>query len=65
MDRGAWRATVHGVAKEADMTSHIYLYICEVMSLVIREMHIRATVSYHFISLRMTLNKRLTIPGIE
>ena len=23
MDRGAWRATVHGIAKESDMTQHI------------------------------------------
>ena len=22
MDRGAWQATVHGVAKESDMTGH-------------------------------------------
>ena len=25
MDRGAWRATVHGVAKESDMTERITL----------------------------------------
>ena len=24
MDRGAWRATIHGVAKEADMTEVIF-----------------------------------------
>ena len=23
MDRGAWQATVHGLAKESDMTEHI------------------------------------------
>ena len=26
MDRGAWQATVHGVAKESDMTGHTYTH---------------------------------------
>ena len=29
MDRGAWRATVDGVAKELDTTEHIYTYILQ------------------------------------
>ena len=28
MDRGAWWATVHGVAKEWDMTEHIHTHTC-------------------------------------
>ena len=27
MDRGAWQATVHGVAKESDTTGHTYTHI--------------------------------------
>ena len=26
MDRGAWRATVHGVTKESDTTEHIQIH---------------------------------------
>ena len=27
MDRGAWRVTVYGVAKESDMTEHVHAYM--------------------------------------
>ena len=48
MDRGAWRATVHGVAKESDMTqatehasmhSHTHTYICILKVLLFLKMY--------------------------
>ena len=29
-DRGAWRTTVHGVAKESDTTEQLSMHVCEV-----------------------------------
>ena len=44
MDRGAWKATVHGIAKELDMTDRLsYLLACYMPDTALTHLSLRST----------------------